>query len=136
MFCLLNHLWIYFQTLRFLKIVLELCMIRKKQNYDSKVHHWSNNYNKGFYIYNKIDKLLDQCKLFEFTYIGRYNRDYTPKNIRLIKPMFGKELGDELRKHHIYVTASLNEPCGMHQLEGIAELIFRLAWEGHNNVSR
>ena len=83
-------------------------------------HHWSDNYNKGFYIYNKIDKLLDQCKLFEFTYIGRYNRDYTPKNIRLIKPMFGKELGEELRKHHIYVTASLNEPCGMHQLEGMA----------------
>ena len=83
-------------------------------------HHWSDNYNKGFYIYNKIDKLLETNKNIEFTYIGRYNKDYQPKNIRLLKPMYGKELGNELRKHDIYITASLNEPGGMHQLEGMA----------------
>ena len=30
------------------------------------------------------------------------------------------ELGDEIRKHDIYLTASLYEPGGIHQLEGMA----------------
>ena len=31
--------------------------------------------------------------------------------------MWGPDLGTELRKHDIYVTASRFEPCGMHHIE-------------------
>ena len=34
--------------------------------------------------------------------------------------MWGPYLGEELRKHDIYVTASRYEPCGMHHIEGAA----------------
>ena len=83
-------------------------------------HHWSNDYNKGFEIYNKLDELLEKCNNLEFTYIGRYNKTYKPKNIKLINPKMTYNLAEELRKHDIYLTASLYEPGGLHQLEGMA----------------
>lgn len=83
-------------------------------------HHWSNNYLKGFHIYNKLDKLLANHKNIEFTFIGNYNKNYQPKNIKLIKSKNSQELGDILRKHNIYITATQNEPCGMHHIEGLS----------------
>lgn len=86
-------------------------------------HHWSNNYFKGFHIYNQLDKLIsedDRFKNIEFTYIGRYQDNYRVKNIKYLPPISGKELSDELKKHDIYLTASLYEPGGIHQLEGMA----------------
>ena len=56
----------------------------------------------------------------EFTYIGRYNNQYQPKNTRIVSPLHGEQLGNELRQHDIYVTASRFEPCGMHHVEGSA----------------
>lgn len=82
-------------------------------------HHWSDNYNKGFYIYNKLAKYLENNKNIEFTYIGRYN-GIPPKTINYIKPMSGESLANELRKHDIYLSASLYEPGGIHQLEGMS----------------
>ncbi|MFX1384254.1 MAG: hypothetical protein ACFFBP_17600 [Promethearchaeota archaeon] len=81
-------------------------------------HHWSDNWMKGFDIYNQLDKLLEERNDIEFTYIGRYNPDYKPRNINMIPPLYGIELGNELRKHDIYLTASRWEPCGMHHIEG------------------
>ena len=81
-------------------------------------HHWSDNWLKGFDLYTELDKQKDHN--IEFTYIGRYNDQYSPKNTRYVQPIHGKELGDELRKHDIYVTASRFEPCGMHHIEGSA----------------
>ena len=83
-------------------------------------HHWSDNWLKGFDIYTQIDKYLQNNDDFEFTYVGRYNKDYTPKKTKLVEPLHGKELGEELRKHDVYVTASRWEPCGMHHIEGAA----------------
>tara|TARA_R110000803_G_scaffold207155_2_gene274897 strand:+ start:349 stop:1278 length:930 start_codon:yes stop_codon:yes gene_type:complete len=83
-------------------------------------HHWSDNWLKGFDIYTAIDKYLSASDQFEFTYVGRYNKSYTPKCTNLIDPLYGKALGDELRKHDVYVTASRFEPCGMHHIEGAA----------------
>ena len=83
-------------------------------------HHWSSDYLKGFEIYNKIDKLLPKYPNIKFTYIGNYNKDYKPKNINLKKPLSGIKLAQELQKHDIYLTASQNEPGGIHQLEGMA----------------
>lgn len=81
-------------------------------------HHWSNNWMKGFDIYNELDKILDERDDFTLTYIGRYYEGYKPRNIKLIPPLYGQKLGNELRKYDIYVTASRWEACGMHHIEG------------------
>jgi len=93
----------------------------KKKNDKIKIvtHHWSDNWLKGFDLYKFIDQEVVGEK-YEFTYIGRYNQDYQPKNTKVIDPLWGPELGKEIRKHDIYVTASRFEPCGMHHVEGAA----------------
>lgn len=83
-------------------------------------HHFSNNYLKGFHIYNALDKLLEIRKDIEFTYIGNYNLNYKPKNIKLLQPINGEELGKLINKHDIYLTATQNEPGAMHYLEGLS----------------
>lgn len=93
-------------------------------NLDRKIrivtHHWSDNAMKGFDLYNALDSYVKKYTQYEFTYIGRYEKSYTPSNTKILPPMYGQELGDELRKHDIYVTASRNEPAGMHHIEGAA----------------
>ncbi|HEY4528224.1 MAG TPA: hypothetical protein VJJ48_00150 [Candidatus Paceibacterota bacterium] len=82
-------------------------------------HHWSDNPNKGSDVYQALDELLSDSKfgeLFEFTYIGRTNVSF--KNSRVIAPLSGQELVRELKQHHVYITASRNEPGGMHHIEG------------------
>ena len=85
-------------------------------------HHWSDNWMKGFDLYTQIDKYLigNPSAGFDFTYVGRYYKDYIPQKTTIISPLHGKELGDELRKYDVYVTASRWEPCGMHHIEGAA----------------
>lgn len=83
-------------------------------------HHWSDNYNKGFDAYVELDKLIKHEQNMEFTYIGRYWSGHKPVNTRVISPLYGKELGDELRKHNVYVTAARWEACGMHHIEAAA----------------
>tara|TARA_B100000242_G_scaffold291307_1_gene264383 strand:- start:3826 stop:4911 length:1086 start_codon:yes stop_codon:yes gene_type:complete len=83
-------------------------------------HHWSSHENKGFKIYKKLDEMLTQNlwkDLIEFTYIGNTSEDYKLNNTTIIPPLAGKELADELKKHHIYITASINEPSGNHHIE-------------------
>jgi len=84
-------------------------------------HHWSNNYLKGHDIYQKLDGFLDKKEFkdkFEFTYIGNYPADLKYVNTNMILPLAGKELAEELKRHHVYLTASRNEPAGMHHIEG------------------
>jgi hypothetical protein len=81
-------------------------------------HHWSDNWMKGFDIYTKIDEYLQENDRFDFTYVGRYFQGYSPKKTSIISPLYGHDLGSELRNHDIYVTASRWEPCGMHHIEG------------------
>tara|TARA_B100001989_G_scaffold252850_1_gene236576 strand:- start:2498 stop:3580 length:1083 start_codon:yes stop_codon:yes gene_type:complete len=85
-------------------------------------HHWSPNFMKGFDVYQEIDKLLNNSEWaskFKFTYIGNLPPGFCFKNTNHINPISGKRLGFELSKHHLYLTASLNEPAGMHHIEGI-----------------
>ena len=97
----------------------------KDYNFDeSKVklvtHHWSNHWNKGFEIFNKLDLLLDNPNLnsiFSFTFIGNVNKSSNFKNILVKPPMDGAELAIELRKYDGYLTASINEPSGNHHIE-------------------
>jgi len=81
-------------------------------------HHWSNHWMKGFDIYNEIDILLNKRDDLNFTYIGNYNEIFKPKNIKLIPPLSGIDLGKELRKADIYITASRWEPGANHNIEG------------------
>jgi hypothetical protein len=84
-------------------------------------HHWGANYLKGHDIYQKLDVLLEDkfyADKFEFTFIGNIPAGLEYKHARVLKPLAGKELAGELKKHHIYLTASRNEPAGLHHIEG------------------
>ncbi len=82
-------------------------------------HHWSDNPAKGLDIYRYIDEHITDLDV-HFTYIGRYPKDYTPKNTMVIQPLYGMDLGDELRRHDVYVTGARHEACGSHHVEGAA----------------
>ena len=95
--------------------------IFNKENVKIVTHHWSNNWNKGFEYYQKLDKYLESNPKLEFTFIGRnFPPEYQPKNIKVIGPFHGLALGNELRKHDIYITASKFENCPMHVIEGLS----------------
>lgn len=84
-------------------------------------HHWGDNWLKGFDIYRQLDDMLERAEWKErirFTYIGRIPEDCSFRNTQQIKPLSGTALASELRNHHLYVTASRNEPAGMHHIEG------------------
>ena len=92
----------------------------KKEKIKLVTHHWSNHKNKGFDSYQQIDNLISHeywKKKIEFTYIGNFNQDYDLKFTKILPPMAGLELASELKKNHIYVTASINEPSGNHHIE-------------------
>ncbi|MBA4388125.1 MAG: hypothetical protein C0404_09100 [Verrucomicrobia bacterium] len=83
-------------------------------------HHWSDNPLKGFDIYEEIDNLIAGGELpgFELRIIGRWPSSVKWKAARTFPPSSGRELADQLRDCHVYVTASRWEPCGMHHVEG------------------
>lgn len=94
-------------------------------------HHWSPNYMKGFDVYKELDYLLMDHRWsdkIEFTYIGNLPEGFTFKKSKHISPINGESLAIELSKHHLYISASINEPAGMHHIEGILcglPIIFR-----------
>ncbi len=84
-------------------------------------HHWGSGWLKGFDIYRKIDNLLDDkdfSSKYFLTFIGKLPSDFYFKNVTYIPPLSGIELAHELKKHHVYLTASQYEPAGMHHIEG------------------
>tara|TARA_B100001989_G_scaffold244575_1_gene213462 strand:- start:441 stop:1499 length:1059 start_codon:yes stop_codon:yes gene_type:complete len=84
-------------------------------------HHWSPNFMKGFDVYKEIDNLLTTSEWktkIDFTYIGNLPSGFTFKEARHLLPIAGEELGIELSKNHVYLSASINEPAGMHHIEG------------------
>jgi len=97
---------------------------RKGEPMKIVTHHWSDNCMKGADVYQHFDELLEDPWMrshFEFTYIGRIPRvpsEIHFKHTHCIPPLDGIELARELKKHHVYLTASQWEACGMHQLEG------------------
>ncbi len=83
-------------------------------------HHWSTNWNKGFDVYCEIDTLLGQrpySELFEFTFVGRVPEDVKFQHTRVVDPLTGSHLADQLRSHHVYVSASVGEAAGNHYIE-------------------
>jgi len=82
-------------------------------------HHWSDNRMKGADIYKEIDRFVgEHPDQFAFTYIGRHKCDF--KHTTVVKPLAGKELGKELGKHDMYVSASRFDPGPNHILEALS----------------
>ena len=83
-------------------------------------HHWSDNWRKGFKVYQEIDRLIACGELpdTELWVIGRWPRELTWKAARTFAPTHGEALAGLLRQCHAYVTASVWEPGGMHVVEG------------------
>ena len=78
---------------------------------------WSNNMKKGFEIYQWLDKNLDLDK-YEMTFVG--NSPIRFKNIKHIAPLTSSELGNALRNHHLYLTASKKDPCSNALIEALS----------------
>ncbi|MFA5908673.1 MAG: hypothetical protein WC815_07845 [Vicinamibacterales bacterium] len=84
-------------------------------------HHWGGNWMKGFDIYQRLDEMLAEPRWqnrLAFTYVGNVPAGFTFRHARHIAALDGVELASELRSHHAYLTASINEPGGNHQNEG------------------
>ena len=96
-------------------------------------HHWSNNSMKGFDIYLHLDKMIGTMEWrnkIRFTYIGNVPKGISMPNSEIISPLSGKELQDKLSEMNVYVTGSINEPAGMHHIEGALcglPLLYRLS---------
>ena len=81
-------------------------------------HHWSDNRMKGADIYEKLDEFVGANPGYTFTYIGRHKCDF--KHTKVIRPLAGKALGEELSKYDVYVSASRFDPGPNHVLEALA----------------
>jgi len=84
-------------------------------------HHWSDHPNKGWDIYERLDSLLaspEWSDKLSFTYLGNPPKGRALPHSRVMEPLGGEELAAELRRHDIYLTAAINEPAGMHHIEG------------------
>ena len=81
-------------------------------------HHWSNNYLKGFDIYDLIDDFVGKNEKYTFTYIGRERGTF--KNTKVINPLHGDFLYNELKKYDVYISASRYDPGPNHILESIS----------------
>lgn len=83
-------------------------------------HHWGTHPNKGYEVYKYLDELIGKEYLgkVEFTFIGNLPKKTNLLHTKIIEPLFGIELSQELKKNHVYLTASKFEPSGNHHIEG------------------
>lgn len=78
---------------------------------------WSPNINKGFEIYQFLDRVLDFSR-YSFTFVGSSPCQFN--NITTVPPQEAGSLLEYLRGHDIYLTASKNESCSNAVLEALA----------------
>jgi glycosyltransferase involved in cell wall biosynthesis len=83
-------------------------------------HHWSSHWMKGFAVYAEVDRLIAEGKLdgFALTVVGRWPKQIEWRSATTHDPVRGHQLAHILSSQHLYLTASLWEPCGMHHIEG------------------
>lgn len=82
-------------------------------------HHWGGHFMKGFDVYARLDDMLARQKgKLQFTYIGNLPSGHDLTNARCLPAMDDLQIAAELKAHHVYLTASINEPAGMHHIEG------------------
>lgn len=90
----------------------------KNKKLNIVTHHWSNNYLKGFDIYDQLDEFVGKNNEYTFSYVGRERGTF--KNTIVIPPLAGEELYKELKKYDVYVSASRYDPGPNHILESIS----------------
>ena len=92
----------------------------KKEPLRIVTHHWGGHWFKGFDVYLELDTLIGKKYngRIEFTFIGSILKDIKFKNTTVTPPKSDKELAQAIKKNHVYLTASINEPAGMHHIEG------------------
>lgn len=92
----------------------------KTQKTSIVAHHWSDNYMKGFDVYDMLDEFVGtpEGAGFSFTYIGRQRGTF--KNTTVINPISARKLGIELSRHDVYVSGSRHDPGPNHVLEALA----------------
>ncbi|MBC7833661.1 MAG: glycosyltransferase family 4 protein [Phycisphaerales bacterium] len=78
---------------------------------------WSPGPSKGASVYAWMDRNLDPAR-FEMTFVG--NVPATLKNWRKIDPQPSEKLGQLLREHDVYITASRDDPCSNALIEAMA----------------
>ncbi len=77
---------------------------------------WSPNMRKGFDVYRWIDKNLDWNR-YEMSFVG--NSPVKFQNIKYMEPMDSLRLGECLRAHDIFITASKTDPCSNSLIEAL-----------------
>ena len=77
---------------------------------------WSANPKKGFDVYRYLDGHLDFSR-YEMTFVGNSPTAFT--NIHHVKPVPSSQLGDHLRAHDIFITASQDDPCSNSLIEAL-----------------
>ena len=97
-------------------------------------HHWSNNPKKGFNFYKSLANWCEGNDRYEFTYVGRLPDNFSLKNANYIAPCDATSLSQELPKHHIYLTASLEEAGANHVLEGMGSGLPVVYHEGGGSI--
>lgn len=84
-------------------------------------HHNSDNWMKGFDIYQEIDtwisNSLDAKNKYEFIYIGNLNKDFVKSSTYNVPKTTIETCAEVLRQCDVYVTATRNEPGGNHHVE-------------------
>lgn len=83
-------------------------------------HHWGANWHKGFDVYQHLDRLIGSRykNRLSFTYIGNIPPGISLSHAHCLPPLTGSALAHEIKKNHVYITATVNEPAGMHHIEG------------------
>lgn len=78
---------------------------------------WSANWRKGFDIYRWLDSHLDPAR-FRMTFVG--NSPVRFKRIEHLSAIDSAGLGQVLRAHDVYITASVDDPCSNALIEAMA----------------
>jgi hypothetical protein len=84
-------------------------------------HHWGGHVKKGWDVYGRLDALMGEPRWrgrLAFTSIGNAPAGIATRHVEMIRPLDGDALAAALAAGHVYITASVNEPAGMHHVEG------------------
>jgi glycosyltransferase involved in cell wall biosynthesis len=84
-------------------------------------HHWSSSWYKGWDVYQTLNDFLgtSQGKGYQFTFIGNPWPKARLQHTHVIPATSGRELAALLKQYHLYISASQNEPAGMHYIEAL-----------------
>ena len=93
---------------------------------------FSDNLNKGFLFYKKLDDVLD-FKKFNFTFIGNKPEHISYKNITCLSPKTTTEIAQELKQTDIFVSATVNDCCSNSIIEALSSGVPVLAQNSGGN---